>query len=119
MGDSKKVTIKLDEKTDIVINKFKGETWVHVFQRKKNKNISLNKTEMKMFFAFQTKILKAIRHIDKSEPLLKTDKKHGKPKQKARAKRHHSRSKSPSDTESNSTMEFSDEEEEESGGESE
>ena len=64
MANSNQINIILDEKTNLVVNRYRDDTWIHIFQKKKDKNISFRKEELMMFFSIKNKILNAIQNIE-------------------------------------------------------
>lgn len=75
MVNKDKINFQIDEKTDVTINKFKDQIWVHIFQKRKNKNLSFNKPEIRRLFGNRKKILKAINVIEKREKRANSAKK--------------------------------------------
>lgn len=75
MDGKKRINLTLSSKTNMTINTFNDQIWIHFFQHKKDKSVSLRKSEIKKLFEMKNKILKGIKSLEKGKSLTSSKKK--------------------------------------------
>lgn len=105
------IRIKLNETIDIIINRYKEETYIHFFQKNKSKNFTFHKNSIEKLFGFEKKIFKGIKEVEKRSKKSKPIKsKNGRSKRNSKLTK--SKGDNYSDTEEESEMEFTEDEDE-------
>lgn len=64
MSEGEYVSVKISDRTTVGVSRFRGKTWYHIKQQKKDKSVSLAKDELKLLFGKKDKLIKASQKVE-------------------------------------------------------